>query len=123
MANFVEEMQAVSEKVEKLKNLLARRDMLVSQLNEIDNEIKTVLGLGAEDYSTAYRGNKAHPNPGTDGYRLTEVMSDKPMHKNDIVAALENKRYHIKPRCVTWYLSRFDCFQKAGRGYWIYVKS
>ena len=123
MANFVEEIRAISEKVGKLKNLLARRDMLVSQLNEIDSEIKTVLNLGAEGYSVLDRGNKAHPNPGTDGYRLTEVMSDKPMHKNDIVVALENQKYHIKPHCVAWYLSHFDCFQKAGRGYWIYVKS
>ena len=123
MVDLIEQMQIMGDKIKKLKDLTTERDLLVSQLSVIDNEIRLILNAKRQSGCSSDRSNKTRPNEGTDAYHLTEVMSDKPMHKNDILAALEGKGHNIKPHCVDWYLSHYDCFQNSKRGCWSYVET
>ena len=120
MADIIQEMQIIGERMIKLRDLFKKRDILVFQLNEIDNEIKAV--LDTEKIDKRGKGKFLYPNEGTDAYRLTEVMSDKQMHKDEIIKAMKKKGYDFNPRCLAWYLSNYECFQSKGKGYWVYIK-
>ena len=122
MADIIQEMQRMGERMIKLRDLFENRDILVSQLNEIDNEIKAVLDVEKGGKRESGKGKFTYPNEGTDPYRLTEVMRDKPMHKEEIIKTMKEKGYDFNPSCLAWYLSNYECFQSKGKGYWVYIK-
>lgn len=122
MADFIEQIQEMQDKMVKLNDLLSERDTFVSGLARIDSQIRAALNTATDagcDNSARYR---PHPNEGTDAHRIVEVMGEKPMHKNEIYAALKENRWDIPDKSVDYYLTYYGCFQKVKRGYWRYLK-
>ncbi|OQY04032.1 MAG: hypothetical protein B6I25_07450 [Planctomycetales bacterium 4572_13] len=120
MADIIQEMQKMGERMIEMRGLFKKREILVSQLSEIDREIKAVLDTEKKDVGG--KGKFLHPNESTDPYCLIEVMSDKPMHKSEIMEAIKEKGFDFGPDSLAWYLSKYECFQSKGRGYWVYIK-
>jgi len=53
----------------------------------------------------------AHPKPESAPFKLTEIMSSKPMRAEEIASKIGTS-----PSTVKVYLAKFDCFKSAGRG-------
>jgi hypothetical protein len=123
MADIIEQIQRMQNQMLRLKDLILKREELTSQLASIDDQIKEVLDLRGPEAKKETPYYWDHPNDQTDASRLTEVMGEEEMHKNDIIKALHDKGYDINAQSVSFYLSNFRCFENTRRGYWKYVKS
>lgn len=124
MADIIQQIREMQEKMVELKDLISKRINLVTQLSEIDRQIKRVLDMETDTDLDENPGRWSHPNTGTDAYCMTEVMKGKEMmHRNEILEALKEEEHDISLQSVSYYLTNFKCFQNVRRGYWVYIAS